>query len=139
MVSFFIIAGKAIGSFKEDFNVLYLHSKGVKWNNKKQCISDWVSLLLYFNIKYHEEILNKLDNYDVIGVNLSLENIIHFSGNFWWSKSSYIKTLNKEIMKQYCGPEFWITQKKTGKFLSLFQLMPLTHYKGLLHLIYHSL
>lgn len=116
-------------SFKEDFNVLYLHSKGVKWNNKNNCVTDWVELLLYFNIKYHEEILNKLHNYDVIGVNLSLKDTVHFSGNFWWSKSNYIKTLNKEIAKQYCGPEFWITQKTSGNFLSVWN-SNINHYKN---------
>ena len=95
---------------------------------KKDSVTDWVSLLLYFNIKYHEEILNKLNNYDVVGVNLSLANIIHFSGNFWWSKSCYIKTLNKQIIKSYCGPEYWITQQKNGKFLSIWN-SNINHYK----------
>ena len=116
-------------SIKEDFTVLYLHSKGVKWNNKNKYVNDWVKYLLYFNIKYHEEILNKLVNYDVVGVNLSLENVIHFSGNFWWSKSSYIKTLNKDIMKEYCGPEYWITQKTDGKFLSIWN-SNINHYRN---------
>jgi len=109
----------------EDFLVLYIHSKGVRWNGQNKCVTDWVDYLTYFNIIKHENCLNKLIINDVVGVNLQHDPCTHFSGNFWWSHSNYIKTLNPHIDKTYNGPEFWICQPKengeTGSFCSLFE------------------
>jgi hypothetical protein len=109
----------------EDFLVLYIHSKGVRWNGQNKCVTDWVEYLTYFNIIKHENCLNKLIINDVVGVNLQHDPCTHFSGNFWWSHSNYIKTLNPHIDKTYNGPEFWICQPKengeTGSFCSLFE------------------
>lgn len=113
-------------SLIEDFNVLYLHTKGVKHNNTNISVTDWVKYLSYFNIYKHDICINELINYDVIGVNLKPEdslsgNPIHFSGNFWWSKSMYIRKLNKCLYINYNSPEFWITEKKIGNYLSLWE------------------
>jgi len=32
----------------------------------------------------------------------------HYSGNFWWANSTYIKKLPKVIGGSYTAPEFWI-------------------------------
>ena len=62
-----------------------------------------------------------MTTYDIVGVNFCKHNP-HYSGNFWWSKSSHIKTLNKNIIKSYIDAEFWITSKTSNyKALSLFQ------------------
>jgi len=111
-------------SQKEDFYVLYLHSKGVKYDGKYESITDWVNYLLYFNINYYEFIIKELKNHNTIGVNLTRRKPYHYSGNFWWSKSEYIKTLNPHIDSNYLSPEFWITQKlidEPKKFLSLWK------------------
>jgi hypothetical protein len=144
-------------SMKEDFYVLYLHSKGVsdRHQNKsdiKKNIEGWVDYLLYFNIGKYEYILDKLSHYDAIGVNLNghsckkyskqYKNIhefihtnggftgalntgiwpYHFSGNFWWSKSSYIKQIC-ECEPHYPAAEIWVTNGnngKIGRYLGLF-------------------
>ena len=72
-----------------------------------------------------KEIIDFLENYDTVGVNL--QSGPHYSGNFWWSKSSHIKTLNKKIGSNYTDPEFWVTSKKDGKYLSLY-LSGINHY-----------
>ena len=106
-------------SDKEDFYVLNLHSKGVTRNRHKY-ITDWVDLLLHFNLKYHAKVIQLLqDGLDTVGVNLqggelSPATPLHYSGNFWWSKSSYIKTLSSKIGPNYCDPEFWLCQGKMG-------------------------
>jgi len=131
----------------ENFNVLYIHSKGVsdrhQDTNSFKNILSWIKYLLYFNIDKYEIVLHNLQFYDSIGVNLngnntniftnnynSISKLInnegwcgpswpyHFSGNFWWSKSNYIKNLNN-CLKEYPASEFWITTGKTGKFLCL--------------------
>lgn len=87
----------------EDTNLLYVHTKGI------------TSLIKHFNrgnvhdyMKYYywRQYLNwgvltkwircynqTLYLNDVAGINYRDNPSPHFSGNFWWSKSSYIKTL----------------------------------------------
>jgi hypothetical protein len=101
----------------EDFDVLYIHTKGVKHNNLNPNVTDWVNYLSYFNIYQHATCISSLNEYDAVGVNL-INNPIHFSGNFWWSKSSYIKTLKKCEYICYNSPEYWITSSN-GHYLSL--------------------
>jgi hypothetical protein len=97
-------------ALSEDFNVLYLHTKGVRHNGKNPCVTDWVAYLSYFNIHEHGICLEMLKDYDTVGVNL-LEPL-HYSGNFWWAKSTHIKKLEKCKHVNYNSPEFWITSVK---------------------------
>ena len=111
----------------EDFYVLYLHSKGVRHNNQNPCIQDWVEVLSYFNIQKHESCIESLEEYDAVGINLTKEPCLHYSGNFWWSKSSHIRTLAKCTYACYNSPEFWITSIP-GKFLNMWTT-EVNHYK----------
>lgn len=97
-------------ALSEDFNVLYLHTKGVRHNCKNPCVTDWVTYLSYFNIYKHDICLEMLKEYDTVGVNL-LEPL-HYSGNFWWSKSEHIRKLGECKHVNYNSPEFWVTSVK---------------------------
>ena len=110
----------------EEFHVLYLHSKGVKhFNNLKteKNVSDWTDYLAYFNIYQYNLCLRMLSNCDAVGVNLqqSVDEYIplHYSGNFWWSKSSHICKLTLIHDANYYSPEFWITTLTSGVYKSL--------------------
>lgn len=104
-------------SHTDDFLVLYLHTKGVtKVNNKN--VMDWVNYMLYFNIYKYKDCINLLKNHDCIGVNLQQGPEIHYSGNFWWSKSLYIRKLNK-CPNDYSSAEKWLTKEEIGKFVCL--------------------
>lgn len=102
----------------EDFYVLYLHTKGVRHNNTNPCVLDWVKYLSYYNIEQHEKCIEGLETNDTVGVNLIQDPCVHYSGNFWWSKSSHLRTLQKCVYNCYNSPEFWITSGN-GKFLNL--------------------
>ena len=109
-------------SFKEDFYCLYLHSKGVSNGRQHAATYKWIDELLYYNCYYFKEIIKKLKSYDVVGTKLLTETTqypIHFSGNFWWSKSSHLNTLPKRITLLYLAPEFWICNYGKGKFLNI--------------------
>lgn len=116
-------------SLKEDFHVLYLHTKGVRHNNKNPCVIDWVNYLSYFNIEKHEDCLKGLEENDAVGVNLQKEPCLHYSGNFWWSKASHLRTLQKCAYSCYNSPEFWVTSVK-GKYLTLWS-SNVNHYQEL--------
>jgi hypothetical protein len=89
-------------SDKLDCNVkiLYIHVKGVL---QKPHAYEWRKYLEYFLIEKHEICLKGLNAYSCVGVNQQYyfddENKFknHFSGNFWWANSHYIKNLKPVI------------------------------------------
>ena len=97
----------------EEFYVLYIHTKGIKHFNGKfeKNVDDWVEYMSYFNIYNFNLCLNELKNYSAVGVNLQISNDypLHYSGNFWWSKSSHIRKLKLIEDNFYNSPEFWVT------------------------------
>jgi hypothetical protein len=117
-------------SLTRDFYALYIHSKGVKHNGQNPCVDDWVDYVTYFNIHKHEECISRLSEFDAVGVNLyNYEGNIHFSGNFWWSKSTYIRKLNPTIGPNYTDPEFWIATGENRALSSLFNSVSVNHYQ----------
>ena len=77
----------------------------------KNCVNDWRKYMEYFIIENYESCLVILDKYDACGVNLCSNPTKHFSGNFWWSTSEYIKKLTdlKDIDRGHrWNAEFWI-------------------------------
>jgi hypothetical protein len=100
-----------------EFYVLYLHTKGVTRSNtrQKENIIDWVNYMLYFTVEKYNDALELLaEGNDTVGVNLEESPELHYSGNFWWSKSSYIARLPTCKMERYNSPEFWLTEKRIG-------------------------
>ena len=108
---------------EEPFNVLYLHSKGITRHPDDVSITSWVEHLTYFNIDKHSICLDYLKDHDVVGVNMSTIMMLHYSGNFWWSKSSYIAK-STQFCEQYCynAPEFWITLSRDGSYVDLYDM-----------------
>ena len=103
-----------------DFNVLYLHTKGVTKPDNIN-VKSWLEYLCYFNIYQYETCLQLLEYNDTVGVNLQNDPECHYSGNIWWSKSSYIKKLEKCQYTCYNSPEFWLTKDKNGEYISLWR------------------
>ena len=97
-------------------NVLYLHSKGVTRLGDKN-INSWIDYMEYFCIERYQDRLRELQQYDATGVNIQYHyeftTSLLYSGNFWWSKSSYLKTLPSIIGPSYNDPEFWIINQTT--------------------------
>jgi hypothetical protein len=110
-----------------DIKILYLHTKGVT-TPENQCIIDWRKYMTYFNVIKYDQCLDALNSYDCCGVDYSETPTKHFSGNFWWSKSSYIKTLPSietisnpsfpSILTTRHNAEFWLSMGN-GKFKNL--------------------
>lgn len=88
----------------------YIHTKGVSHHGKHNysCIEDWRRYMEYFLIDNWAICAKDLETYDVVGVN-SRSYPKHYSGNFWWAKSSYVKTTNPNFnYKDYYETENWI-------------------------------
>jgi hypothetical protein len=112
----------------EPFYALYLHTKGIRHYGNNPNVVDWVNYLCYFNIYHYAKCMDVLRaNFSTVGVNLHKSPVLHYSGNFWWANSEYIKTLDTCILSSYNAPEFWITEKNTGKYACLWDSI-VNHY-----------
>lgn len=78
---------------EEEFYALYIHQKGVRHMNTSS-VHAWRRYMQYFNIERWRDCVARLDEgYDCVGVDWRDDPWKHFSGNFWWARSSYIKKL----------------------------------------------
>lgn len=94
--------------FDENFNVFYLHSKGVSDKNtgKLDEIKEWTDYMI--TCCWETDVRKDLSIFDAIGCRLTTVEIgPHFSGNFWWSKQKYLKQLTP-VGKNYYDPEKWL-------------------------------
>jgi hypothetical protein len=103
--------------------MLYLHTKGVSYANPyiKKNIDAWVRYLDLYVIKQWEECIKGLERNDAAGGLYESSNPKHFSGNFWWTNSDYLKTLprlNAGNVLKYNRGEFWILSQ-TDKVYSV--------------------
>lgn len=113
-----------------DFNVLYVHSKGVtRTGQQGENVAEWVNYMCYFNMYHAKTCLQFLEDHDCVGVNINREPVLHYSGNFWWSKSSHIRKLNECVSSHYNSPEFWVTDTDVGSFVSIWK-SHINHYDG---------
>jgi hypothetical protein len=81
--------------FGDSDYILYLHTKGASKQDNKNVIT-WRHLMNYFNIEKVKNVFKLFEktNYNTYGVNYITLN--HYSGNFWWMRSDYAKTINIE-------------------------------------------
>jgi hypothetical protein len=120
---------KNIADFSEENEkILYIHTKGATSDPENQPIQDWRKYMLYFNVDKYKDMVDHLDYYDACGVDFCTEPSKHFSGNFWWVNSNYVKTLpkiqdissplSKRILTLRHNAEFWIGMGE-GKYKSV--------------------
>lgn len=135
---------------QEDFLVLYVHTKGVTRTNFPP-VQDWIKYLVHFNVSSWQDRVKDLIVNDCSGVNLRGYQVnfkanpllwsssripLHYSGNFWWSKSSHIKKLpkpsnwvpSKQFFKYRIMAEMWLCQVIGGKYHCAWE-SGIDHYK----------
>jgi len=114
-----------------DCKILYLHTKGI--TNPSQNVMAWVDYMLYFLVDNHKICIDLLDIFDTVGCNLQEQPKKHYSGNFWWADSSYIKNLNPINLdsdsRHDC--EWFILNSPDGEFIKPFCLFDskIDHYQ----------
>jgi hypothetical protein len=103
------------------YYMYYFHTKGVsRYGTDLEDMTTRVRKNLnVFILKNYERNIEILSYYDVVGCNLTLYPKKHFSGNFWWSKSSYINTLPDKINNGYLSPEMYVCSNDNGLFISV--------------------
>jgi len=115
--------------------ILYLHTKGVTRSHQlvKKNVDAWVEYLDLYNIHKWKECVDALDTHDVAGGLYESSNPKHFSGNFWWANTNYIKTLPEITEKNYKlfnRGEFWILSN-TDKIYPVSENSTIDRYQNL--------
>lgn len=100
---------------EESFLCYYLHTKGASLAaTPRQAAADaWRRYMEYFNVEKWQDCADILNEYETCGVELQSEDS-HYSGNFWWARSDYIKKLPN-------GYEYW-RQNKDDRVAAEFYL-----------------
>lgn len=140
---------------KQDFHVLYLHAKGITSvdnhlkNGNVNVFKNyyyWRKFLEWGVIERWNECVELLNRYDAVGVNYFDSPAPHYSGNFWWANSSYIRTLPdpstiewwKDLQQRTTDSwlktapdrfrdEMWLCSNPNGKTISLKNLDEVTN------------
>lgn len=109
----------------ENFKIYYFHTKGITANGQKRINSNaWRNMMQYFIFYKYPTALKILEKYDTYGSLYSCfktetKRHAYYSGNFWWSKSSYIRNLDyipqQERANRYLA-ENWICSKTEKNF-----------------------
>jgi hypothetical protein len=120
-------------------NVLYIHTKGVSFDDNYQEENDWIDMMLHFLCdKICPDLLDENVvlgcNYTTTGKDYHPDGTTttappHFSGNFWWAQTEYLKNLNELPLKNINknDAEYWL-MKNSPKFLELHN-SGVDHYK----------
>lgn len=115
----------AINNYKKyinhgDYYIYYFHTKALKPPNHPEIhiLASRRKILNIYTLEKYKINLKLLQHYDSVGCSLNTYPKKHFSGNFWWSKSSYINTLSN-IDDNYLSPEMYILSNNNCKFISL--------------------
>lgn len=85
--------------FGDSDYIFYLHTKGASKQNDENYknIISWRNLMNFFNIQKVKDVFKLFErtDFNTYGVLFtSVANWRIYSGNFWWAKSNYLKTLN---------------------------------------------
>jgi len=127
--------------YVEDCQILYLHTKGITYKEGRieifnglnihrfKCVSDWKNMMLYFLIDKHAVCSKRLETYDTVGCNHQEKPRPHYSGNFWWANSKYIKTLDEIHSKVRHDAEWWVLSDPSCKMYCI-------HNSGIDHYIH---
>jgi hypothetical protein len=86
--------------FGDSDYILYIHTKGASKQNddKYKNIISWRQLMNYFNIEKVKNVFKLFQKTEFNTYGVILKGYF-YSGNFWWAKGSYLKTINLEGIK----------------------------------------
>ena len=96
---------KDIEKFGESDYILYIHTKGASKQNDVNFknIITWRHLMNYFNIEKCKDVIKLFEKteFNTYGVLFGkASRWVIYSGNFWWAKSDYIKTIKFDSIKK---------------------------------------
>lgn len=114
--------------------ILYLHTKGIRYGKNHSQINDWIDMMVYFAVEQYKKCVAVLDqDIQTVGSNYLVVQSHsvppHYSGNFWWATTNYLKTLEKlpeETFASRNDAEFWLFKNNPRYFVC--HLSNVNHY-----------
>ena len=99
----------------EPFLSYYFHTKGASLalTAQQAAANAWRRYMEYFNIEKWQDCVSILSEYETAGVELQ-DQQSHYSGNFWWATSDYIRKLPD-------ADEYW-EKNKTNRLAAEYYL-----------------
>jgi hypothetical protein len=132
---------KDVEKFGDSDYILYLHTKGAskQQDGKYENIITWRHLMNYFNIEKVKNVFKIFDKteYNTYGVlygeiydSLLRSDWKLYSGNFWWAKASYLKTINLDGIKlnRAAAETKYIQSGENWKPYSAYDVDVMNHY-----------
>ncbi len=131
-----MIALKDFAYENPDYKILYFHMKGA---SKGTLIANaWRLMMEHFVIDKWKECIEYLNEYDCVGANLNpvgetlwndgsttkpVEGTYNFTGNFWWTNSKHIQTLDHNFLysNYRIDRELWIGSNPNSNPKSIYQ------------------
>tara|TARA_Y100000389_G_C17469750_1_gene529222 strand:+ start:1844 stop:4246 length:2403 start_codon:yes stop_codon:yes gene_type:complete len=125
----------------EDIAILYFHNRG-STRRSSHPTQDWTIMLEEFTITRWMEAMELLKNYSTVGCELCPQPdrhvkdkvVYHYSGNFWWARADYIKTLPyPKSRERFDECETWLLQSVSSEDLcnhGILHRTGLTKYKS---------
>jgi len=102
----------------EENLILYIHNRGLS-HSENSPSEDWTLMMEFFLIENWRKSIKQLEEKYTCGCEMfshtdrinSNDFIFHYSGNFWWSRSSYIKLLKyPSFENRWVESEDWVLQ-----------------------------
>jgi len=86
--------------FGDSNYILYIHTKGASKQNEPvyKNIQSWRHIMNYFNIEKVKNVFKLFEKTEFNTYGVLLRGYF-YSGNFWWAKGSYLKTINLETKR----------------------------------------
>jgi hypothetical protein len=91
------------GQAAADTAILYLHTKGVTRAGDRN-VEDWTRFLEYRVVEQWRDCVARLEaGFDTCGANFRTRPWPHYSGNFWWARAAYLRTLRRLLKPSEVG------------------------------------
>ena len=100
--------------------------------NVRNKIENWVRYLDLYNIHHWKTHVRNLNSYDTSGC-FMIQDPPHYSGNFWWTKSSHLRKLpllDKNNTPHLNRGEFWLCSPENTKMFNLPGCIEIDFYKN---------
>ncbi|MDQ0416729.1 hypothetical protein J2Z48_000896 [Croceifilum oryzae] len=111
----------------QNVRILYFHVKGLRYfgGPEQPNVADWRNVLETVVIDHHTLCMECLGKADACGLQFCIAMSPHFSGNFWWANSQYIKRLPADVSQAYPpslyhSSEMWILSSTQVKFCNIY-------------------
>lgn len=112
-----------------DAYVLYMHSKGITQRSAMQ--QEWRRLMMHWMVGHHERCVDILRRgFYTVGTLVQIT-LMHYSGNFFWATSDYLRTLSPiiKLQNRLNAENLLLSKRVSGKHVQLTKITTLNNFR----------